>query len=129
MRPPAEKLVAKYLRTETGLRVVAKTPDDTTISWVRLTQLAAPQQANSRADHLVAFYMQLDCYAGEDGGEPEADSMQRAVCEALARIDEADHADGEVTAGRIENSTRNPDLELEPARERFIVTATVYAHS
>lgn len=119
------KLLADHLRSETGLRVVAKTPPDTGPSWVRLTQLAAPQAPNSKADTVVAYYFQLDCFASEDGGEPEAENMAIAVCAAVIGIDASV---SETTAGRIENGGfYNPDTNFTPARERMIVTATVFA--
>jgi hypothetical protein len=132
-RPRMQKLVADYLRAVEpvadiiGRRVVAKTPDTTAEPWVRLTQLAAPQTPGSPVDYLVAYYFQLDCYAGKDGGEPEAETLQAAVCDALVAIADTEHDGAQVTAGRVESAHSRPDTDFTPARERFIVTATVHA--
>lgn len=127
MIPNAEKLVANRLREEADLRVVAKTPKDTDSAWVRLTLLDAPQ-GNSPADHLVAFYLQLDCYAGKKGGEPEAIGLALAAREVLTGLG-GTYDEGVVTGGRINGMARIPDVDLEPARERVVMTATVWAHA
>lgn len=127
----AEKLVSKHLRelpalVDLGVRVVGKTPGDTTEPWIRVTQLDATQQ--DRADRLVPFYLQFDCYAGKTGGQPEATLIGRTVREALTEIPNS-HSDGTVSGAQINGAARIPDTALEGARERVIVTATVYAHA
>lgn len=123
MRPRMMKLVADHLRATTNLRVTAKTPDDTGHSWIRLTQLGAPQEPQSTTDTVVGYYMQMDCYASEFGGQPEAETMQAQVCAAIIAIDQSVT---EATAGRVQGSFYNPDDDFTPARERFIVTATIH---
>lgn len=130
MIPDVEKVVAKYLRAADSFnsRVVGKTPDSVTDSWVRLTVLDGGQEPGSTADRNVAFFLQLDCYAGASGGQPEASTLARTVRSLLTTIGETDHADAVVSGGRITGYARIPDTGLEPARERFILTATVWAH-
>lgn len=129
-----EKLVAEYLRDDNavaalvGRRIVGKTPDSLSEPWVRLTMLDDPQDPDSAHDHLREFYLQLDCYAGATGGQPEAYSLKEAVRVAIVAIDQADHEGATVTEGRVRGAARIPDDDIEPARERFIVTATVKAH-
>lgn len=119
-----EKLLADHLRT-VDLRVTAKTPDDTDSPWVCLTLLNAPQ--TDLADHFSGYYCQLDCYAGAGGGQPEAVSVAAAARGAIGAM-EGVHDLGVVTGAQIEGFARIPDAEFEPARERIIVTATIYAH-
>lgn len=129
-----EKIVTAYLRDDNAVaalverRIVAKTPDSLAEPWVRLTLLADPQDFRSQHDHLREFYLQLDCYAGATGGQPEALSLYEAVRAAILAIHTGDHTGATISAGRINGGARIPDTDLEPARERFVVTATVYAH-
>jgi hypothetical protein len=128
-----EKLVSNYLRHRTDVtalqtRIVGKTPNDTDRSWVRVTQLDAAQGQQDIADHLVEFYFQLDCFAGREGGQPEASLLARTIRAALTEIP-AEHSEGIATGARINGSARIPDTDFEPARERFTITATVWAHT
>lgn len=122
-----EKLVAKYLRTR-GVDRVATNPGDAESPWVSVTLLDAPQTEGSSADRLVAHLLQLDCYAGSGGGQPEAVALAGSCREALVEIADHDHDLGTVTAGRINGMARIPDTGFEPARERVILTATVWAY-
>lgn len=143
MIPDAEKVVSRYLREHTAIialqaRVVGKTPKDTVLPWVRVTELDAPQDSDSQADHLVGFYLQLDCYAGADrdaggeratSGQPEAKLLARTVRAALQDITAAAHADCVITGVHVNGASRIPDPDLEPARERVILTTTIHAHT
>ena len=121
----AEKIIADYLRAE-DLRVVVQTPRDTSTSWIRLTQLSAPQR--TRAPHLYEFMLQLDCYAGSNGGQPEATDLAWTVRDLFDVIEEGDH-DGVVVAGsQNAGHLRRPDDDFEPARERVILTQLVWLH-
>jgi hypothetical protein len=121
-----EKTVANYLRDDSavadlvGRRVVSEQPDDTDSPWVLLTQLDGPQAASDPADHLREAYLQLDCYAGLEGGQPEAVAIADAVRKAIIRIDKAEH-DVVVTAGRINGDSRVPDEAFKPWRQRTIL--------
>ena len=129
--PDAEKLVSDYLRDVpeveaiVGRRIVGKTPEAVAEPWVRLTQLSAPSDPTSRVDHLVAFLLQLDCYAGKDGGQPEANLLGSTVRAALMSGDLL--TDG-ISRARIVGDARIPDVTYEPARERRILTVKVWIH-
>lgn len=132
-----EKLVGDYLREEPALsaligrRVVGKPPASTDEPWVKQVLLSAPQAPGSQADHLIEHYFQFDCYAGNDGGQPEALLVGRTLREALQEGPGA-HDLGVWTATRIEGFGRIPDPVLKDrsgdARERVIVTASVWMH-
>jgi hypothetical protein len=133
--PYAEKILSDWLRAHVelaeidGVRVVGKTPEDDATPWVRLTQLDAQSQGSPH--RLVEFYVQLDCYAGVEGGQPEANRLAQAVFAALADLDGANHqAEGAVvTASRPNMGLRRPDDDgFNPARERFVSTAFVHMH-
>jgi hypothetical protein len=122
-----EKVIGKYLRTETGARVVGKTPDDTATAWVRLTLINDRQQHIS--DRFREAYVQLDCYAGSSGGQPEAIALGNELRAALVTIANGSHEAAVVSGARIEGHSRMPDTDFEPARERIMITATVWLHA
>jgi hypothetical protein len=128
--PYAEKLISDHLREHPdlvalGARVVGKTPGDTDAAWVRVTQLGGQ---GGFPDHLVEFYFQFDCYAGTAGGQPEANLLARTVRAVLGEIAGV-HAEGTVSGVTINGAARVLDTDFEKARERFILTATIWAHA
>jgi hypothetical protein len=124
----SEKVLSKYLRDQTGARLVGKTPENTDKAWVRLTLLDDPAVEGHRSDHLIEAYVQLDCYAGKDGGQPEANELSLSIRAAL--VDIADHTlEGATASGSAPRRRRSPDPEFTPARERVIVTARVWLHA
>lgn len=135
--PDGDRIVADHLRDAEGLRVVSTSPTDKTESWVRLNLINAVSVGPSRADHLFNFFMQADCYAGEDvagevHGLPEARALAKVVRAALVAMPDLDFDDAVVTAvpPRQCMSRHLPDTDgFEPARERYIVEAQVYMHS
>jgi hypothetical protein len=128
----AERLVSDWLRNDTDVaaivdrRVVGKPPSDIGPPWVRVTLLDAPQEDTS--DYSSGYYLQLDCYASNDGGQPEAFTLGRAVRAALVALARTTSELGIVSGTQINGHARVPDAALEPARERVIITATVWAH-
>jgi hypothetical protein len=126
--PDAEKVISKHLREQADLRVVGKTPEDTDQGWVRLTLLDDPAVAGSRHEHLIEAIVQLDCYAGRTGGQPEANLLSRATRAAIVEMHEHEHDEAVVT-GATARRRRSPDPTFTPARERVIVTARVWMHS
>lgn len=135
MIPDIEKLTTAFLRAQpavaaaVGRRIVGKSPDDKSTAWVRLTRLDARGEDGSQPEHLIDFMVQLDCYAGADNGQPEANLIGRTVRDALVAMPRAAHTGAVVTRVRITGDMRRPDTDLEPARERVVLTATVHAHS
>lgn len=128
-----EKLVSQLLRVHANVaalntRIVGKTPTQTASSWVRLTQLDARNAPGSRAEHLIDYLFQADCYAGADGGQPEASLLGRTIRAALHEMAGFSNAEAVVTSVRFNGMVRIPDTEFEPARERVILTATVHMH-
>lgn len=124
-----EKLASAYLREHVASRVVGKTPSNTDTGWVRVTLLTAPTPADSKIDHHVANMVQFDCYAGKDGGQPEANLIARTVRAALMEMGEEDFDDAVVGAVRILSHIRRPDTDgFDPARERVEITADIYVH-
>jgi len=121
----AEKLLAFYLR-EHGFRVVGTTPSDRDTAWVRVIQIAAANIAGP-PDYFTRSLLQLDCYAGKSGGQPEAINLALAVREVLWPL-VGTRAQGVVSATLITNQTRLPDPDFEPARERVVLTVELYAH-
>jgi hypothetical protein len=131
--PDAEKTISNYLRSHADVvalqtRVVGKPPDSKEDSWVQVTQLGAAQEVASVRDHLIAFMVQFDCYAGADGGQPEANLLGRTIRAALQDIWLTSHPDAVVSACRLIGHARIPDTDLEPSRERVVLTAEVYMH-
>ena len=125
-----EKLVSDYLRARDELedldcRVVGKTPEDQSTPWVRVIQINAGQ--TGMFDHLVPFTFQFDCYAGEDGGQPQANLLRRTVRAVLPEM-VGSHQEGVVTGTEVVGDLRLPDTDLKPARERFVLTVNVWAH-
>lgn len=130
----AKKIVSDFLRTHEAIaafdaRVVGKTPKQTTQPWVRVTLIDAQGDRRSRADHLIDFLLQCDCYAGTEGGQPEADRLALAVRAALHDDLPGERGDAVVTAVLITGHGDRLDTDFEPARPRVIVDASVFAHS
>src|SRR5262245_30283939 len=148
----AERLIGRYLRDYPGLGVrVRGTPpsdDERATSWIMLTQLDADNDAGIGPDYLITHMLQFDCYAGEDGGQPEAVRLGGSVREALAQLNYGGSFAGTVLGGSIVGGTivggtipggtgvvsglrfsghaRVPDTEgFEPARERVVLDALV----
>lgn len=132
MIPDAEKVIGDHLRDETGERIVGTPPrDPNSEAWVRLTQLDARAVGGHRSDHLIEYLIQLDCYASQAGvsgsQQREAATLARTIRAAL--IDMPNFTlDAVVTGVDIRGDARIPDDEFEPARERFIITASVWMH-
>jgi hypothetical protein len=139
--PDIEPIVGAYLREHpdvvalVGARVVSRTPASTGAAWVRYTQIASPAAGNSTADRLVAALLQFDCYAGSENARAEASAIARTVRAALVAMvgthgnDEIGHAVVSGVPPRLVSSTRIPDDMLDPARERYVLTATVFTHA
>ena len=133
LTPNAEKVIADYLREVPEIlaitqdrRVTSRTPDSTDKPWVRYTQLNA--RSSHRSDHLIGVYVQLDCYAGRAGGQPEASLLRRTVRAALVAMPEASVEGAVITGVEIRGDSRQPDPQLDN-RERFVISADVWMHA
>lgn len=132
--PDAEQIVGDYLRAHAdiaalGPRIVGTTPSSTDGPWVRITQLDAANEPGSRVEHLIGYPIQLDCYAGRDGGQEEASILVRTVRAVLHAM--PDHAHDEAVVSRVTFTScpRIPDQDFEPVRERYALTALVRMHA
>lgn len=130
----AEPLVGDYLKgvpaiAELGARVVSKTPGTTDKPWVRITLIdPSNETGNRRVEHLVAYYLQLDCYAGISGGREEGFGLASAVRAALVDLPgEQPFEEAVVTDVAPLSMPRIPDTELG-GRERFVLDVIVSMH-
>lgn len=137
--PDCEALAGGWLREHPdiaamGARVAGSTPRSMTAPWVRVTQLVATDSASSGIEHLIDYTLQLECYAGEAAqsaftGQAEASLLSRRVRAVLKGM-EGVQADGVVvTRVAFSGDARLPDTALEPARERYVLTAEVMLHA
>lgn len=125
----AKKLVSDYLRAHPDIepvRVVGKPPDNYDEPWIQVVVISGT--SSMHPVHLVPYSLQMDCYAGPTGGGPEARAIARAVVGALEGIAGEVHSEGVPTGAALTSFTELPDTDIEPARDRTIVTATVWAH-
>lgn len=133
MIPDGVKIIGDALRAALegpfGARVVTRTPSSTLDPWVRITQLDAPTVGDARSDHLIEFYVQADCYAGKEGGYGEASDLGRSAREALVGLPAGSHSGAVITGVAIRSMSSIPDVDFEPARDRIILTAAVWAHA
>lgn len=131
--PDVEALVGDYLRSHAdivalGANVATRTPAKFTRPWVKITQLDDPTVNDSRSDHLIEYMLQLDCYAGSEGGTIEASLLSRTVRAALSEMPGV-HDGVTVTGVRHVSAPRIPDTDFEPARERVARTEIVWVHA
>jgi hypothetical protein len=127
----AEAIIGAYLRSLPKVEsleatVGGKTPDSTAKPWVRITLVDPENRTGTRqVEHLVGYYLQLDCYAGAEGGRTEAWALAQAVRQALVEAPNSE-LDGAVVSD-VEPLTmpRSPDPEIQPTRERYILDVIV----
>lgn len=112
-----------------GSRISHKSPGTFNDQWVRITQLDATNETGSReVEHLVAYYLQIDSYAGDDNKFTEAFDLAAAVRSALVDITKADLDGAVATDSGFTSMPSVPDQDLKPARERFILDAEIFMH-
>lgn len=133
--PDAELIVGAWLREHEDIialdaRVAPRTPNTTTKPWIRVTQLAAPRIARAPVDIAADFMLQLDCYAGSEAmashaGQPEAKALALAVRAVVCAMQDQVIDDVFVSRAHVIGDMRAPDMDFEPARERYVLTAQV----
>jgi hypothetical protein len=130
LAPDVEKIASDYLRTHADIvalntRIVGKTPDLKTTSWVRVTELNGSQVGLPH--HLQESLMQFDCYAGATGGQPEANTLAKTVTAVLVTLP-GTRTGGVITGVQILGGPRQLDTDIEPARDYKIITALIWSH-
>lgn len=111
-----------------GERITDQTPGSVDGPWVRAQLLDAPQDPRAPFDYLVAFMLQFDCYSGRGETQVEANLLGRIVRASLNEMPFKSHADAVVTSVRHPSFRSLPDTDLEPARDRYVLTSIVVAH-
>ncbi len=138
--PYCQKVVQDYLRDQIdGVRIVSNPPPEGSrdTAWVQVIQTGATHNGLDPTDKQIGFYYQFSCYAGEDGGVPEAERLSRKVSAAVTAMlgvfdaPTEDDSDVVVSGAAVENGPLSlPDTDgFEPARDRFLLDAVVYAHT
>lgn len=134
--PDAERIVGDYLRGHPDVmaldaRVSSRLPTSFTRPWVRLTQLDATNVTGGPVEHLVLYYLQLDCYAGETASNPqlEASDLSRAVRAVLFALGGKVVAGTTVSQVAFTSHARIPDDSMEPARERYVLDTEIRMHA
>lgn len=142
--PDAERLVSDYLRMLPELAVLVPSPVDAArarivgqpprengdVAWVRVTKLDATATGQlRREERLVSYMLQFDCYAGSEGGHPQATAIGLAVRAAIVDVPNRAHEGVVVTLATIVGDIRLPDTAYEPARERVVLTADIRMHT
>lgn len=130
MSADIEKAVSNYLREHDDVaalatRIVGGPPSTTGTSWVQV--VVVTESPLDLADHSQEAYLQLDCYSGLDGGQPECNRIGMAVKAALNQIANVTQGDVVLNGARASFGPRDADPDLGD-RQRRIVTAYVWAH-
>jgi hypothetical protein len=140
--PYMMKVVSDFLRSNLdGIRVVSDPPpeDRRTEAWVEVVQLNVASNTSDPADRVKEYLMQFNCYAGAEGGKPEAERLSRTVY-ALLRTDFPGEVydaptdeDDDVAVSYVSRGTgpmSMPDSDgFEPSRDRFVLDAVIYAYT
>lgn len=124
-----EAVVATYLR-DLDFRARATPPDESNRGepWIQVELVSGPSDDVIPVDWFVAFTVQLACYAGRSGGQPEANRQGFGVRAALDLMPKVAFDDAVVTAVKFVGMNRTPDEHMEPARERYMLDALIHAH-
>jgi len=128
----AEKIVGDYLKDQPAVealkaRVVSKTPSTLDLPWVRITLLTPTNvTGTTRVEWLMAYYLQFDCYAGRDGGRPEAFALAAAVRSALVEMPTVELPDAVATDAAFPSMPKEPDPDIE--RERYVIDGELWMH-
>lgn len=134
MIPDGEAVIRAYLAAHVdvaalvGEEIVPETPEDTSTPWVRFQQLDALKVSASSEEHLTEFLIQFDCYASAANDQAQASLIARTVRDALQQMRGGVHSGVHVTDVKTVSMPRLPDVALEPARERYVYTATILMH-
>ena len=111
-------------------RVAGTIPKSFTKPWVRITQLDATNVTGGDPEHLIEFYLQLDCYAGNEAAnaQEQASRLGRTIRAVLHDLTDQEIAGVVVTRVAFSSDARIPDEAFEPARERVVLDAEIRMH-
>lgn len=137
MTPDLEQIAVQALLADTavtgivGDRVGTRTPRTFGEPWVRVTLIDDLPDPSSSALHLVRGMVQIDCYGGNgSGSQQDASSLARTCRTVLHRLAYEPQATGAVVSRVNPGGIRRlPDTDLEPDRERYILTVEIAAHA
>lgn len=129
--PDIEAITATYLLAHSAIdalvsdRVGARHPNSAADPWIKFTQIA--DTSLTKTLHATQTALQFDCYGGEDLdlAQEEAKDLALTLRSALNDMPDASHSGAVVTAVTFFGPRRVPDSDFEPARERYILDATV----
>lgn len=133
--PDIEALLATYLLAHedveelVGSRIGGRHPRATSTPWIKITQFS--EISLTKTLHVTQTDLQIECYGGDDVDEAqgEASLLARTVRAALNDMPAADHDNAVVSRVTFFGPRRVPDSDFgDPARERFILDASVTSH-
>ena len=132
--PDIEALLATYLLAHdavadlVGSRVGGRHPRAKGTPWVKVTQFS--EISLTKTLHVTQTDLQIECYGGSDLDEAqgEASLIARTVRAALNDMPESEHDGAVVSRVTFFGPRRVPDSDFDPARERFILDASVTSH-
>jgi hypothetical protein len=134
MIPDAEGIVVGYLNgdatvTALGARAGTAAPREFTDARVLVRLLDAADRSFGM-EHLINHLFDFHCYASSvrDGASIESSLLARTVRAALVALRDTTRDDVTITDVRIVGSTRRPDTDFDPARERVILSAEIDLH-
>lgn len=132
LQPDPELLLVTYLRSQTTVtdladRIGTRTPPSTDQPWIRIALLPVTPDPGSSALHLARALLQIDCYAGRNDTQAQASLLARTVQHAIHLMPAREHPGAVITSAQA-SFRRLPDTDLEPARERYILEATLILH-
>lgn len=124
----AERLAVAWLAADpdVGARVSTLHPSSLEEPWVLVRLIDDRPDPSTSALAVGTAYLQVDCYAGTGGSQATARDLARAARARLHAMDGA-HDQGVVYAVTGLSIRPQPDTDMNPAGERFIVEAQVYA--
>ena len=118
MSPDADQIITAYLNANLAEAVVGRTPSNTVNPWVRLAVLDDPDVSGGIVDKSLECYVQIDCYAGQGGGQAVAKTLSMAVRQLLHATNERAVSAGggyiyaaEVSFGHAPDQTFEPSME------------------
>lgn len=128
-------ILCDYLRGHEGVseivgeRVASQSPTDFDEPWVRVTALPEENATGiNRVAWLVAYWMQIDCYAGAGNLPEEVVDLKAVVWDAVLAMPAVEFEEIVVTDAAAAGMPSPADDDLKPARHRRILDVEIFAH-